>query len=240
MTPEWLEDGRKVPDDVMYYIRRMAVYAVRVLGQSPEKVAEAYNLDRSYIYRWLKQYDGGGFEALESHMPRGYDTHLWTCPILAALLRDKFGVTVSDTTIKQHLKTMGLTCQKPEYQDVARDEGEIARFLDDKFPRIQRLAERMGADIAFEDKAGVGVMTRHGRTWGMIGETPVIKVSMLRGRVQRAVRRHRRRGNGLFNSGRHGQRGTVYRVSGRINCGQETPPDRAGRPRHLPPFQTGA
>ncbi|MFA5924732.1 MAG: hypothetical protein WC856_26170, partial [Methylococcaceae bacterium] len=29
MTPEWLEDGRKVPDDVMYYIRRMAVYAVR-------------------------------------------------------------------------------------------------------------------------------------------------------------------------------------------------------------------
>ena len=104
MTPEWLEDGRKVPDDVMYYIRRMAVYAVRVLGQSPEKVAEAYNFDRSCIYRWLKQYDGGGFEALESHMPRGsdpvitqaiedwmkqavlnstpadfgYDTHLWT------------------------------------------------------------------------------------------------------------------------------------------------------------------
>ena len=173
MTPEWLEGGRKVPDDVMYYIRRMAVYAVRVLGQSPEKVAEAYNFDRSCIYRWLKQYDGGGFEALESHMPCGsdpiitkatddwmkqavldstpadfvYDTHLWTCPILATLLRDKFGVAVSDTAVRQHLKAMGLTCQKPEYQDV---------------------------------------------------------------------------------------------VSGRIDCGQETPPDRAGRPRHLPPFQAGA
>jgi len=206
MTPEWLEDGRKVPDDVMYYIRRMAVYAIRVLGQSPEKVAETYNFDRSCIYRWLKQYDGGGFEALESHMPRGsdpiitkatddwmkqvvldntpvdfgYDTNLWACPILATLLRDKFGVTVSDTAVRQHLKAMGLTCQKPEYQDVARDEVEIARFLDDKFPRIQRLAERMGADIAFEDEAGVGVMTRHGRTWGMSGETPVIKASMLR------------------------------------------------------------
>jgi len=119
MTPEWLEDRRKVPDDVMYYIRRMAVYAVRVLGQSPEKVAEAYNFDRSCIYRWLKQYDGGGFEALESHMPRGsdpiitkaaddwmkqavldstpvdfgYDTNLWVSPILVALLQDKFGVT---------------------------------------------------------------------------------------------------------------------------------------------------
>ena len=157
MTPEWLEDGRKVPDDVMYYIRRMAVYAVRVLGQSPEKVAEAYNFDRSCIYRWLKQYDGGGFEALESHMPRGsdpiitkatddwmkpavldstpvdfgYDTNLWACPILAALLRDKFGVTVSDTAVRQHLKAMGLTCQKPEYQGVARDEGEMGYSIQD-------------------------------------------------------------------------------------------------------------
>jgi transposase len=207
MTPEWLEDGRKVPDDVMYYIRRMAVYAVRVLGQSPEKVAEAYNFDRSCIYRWLKQYDEGGFETLESHMPRGtdpiitqaiedwmklailnstpfdfgYDTTLWTCPILAALLLDKFRVKVSDTAVRQHLKAMGLTCQKPEYQDVARDEEEIAHFFNDKFPRIQRLAEKMDADIAFEDEAGVGVMTRHGRTWGMSGKTPVIKVSMLRG-----------------------------------------------------------
>src|SRR5450759_2172214 len=82
MTPEWLEDGRKVPDDVMYYIRRMAVYAVRVLGQSPEKVAEAYNFDRSCIYRWLKQYDVGGFEALESHMPRGSD------PIITQAIED--------------------------------------------------------------------------------------------------------------------------------------------------------
>ena len=74
----------------------------------------------------------------------GYDTNLWACPILAALLRDKFGVAVSDTAVRQHLKAMGLTCQKPEYQDVARDEGEIARFLDDKLPRIQRLAEKRG------------------------------------------------------------------------------------------------
>jgi transposase len=207
MTPEWLEDGRKIPDDVMYYIRRMAVYAVRVQSQSPEKVAKAYNFNRSCLYRWLNQYDKGGFEALESHMPPGaapvitpiieewmkqavlngtpvdfgYDTNLWTCPVLAALLLDKFGVNVSDTAVRQHLKAMGLTCQKPEYQNVARNEAEIAHFINDKFPRIQRLAKKMGADIAFEDEAGVGVMTRAGRTWGMCGKTPIIKVSMLRG-----------------------------------------------------------
>ena len=93
MTPEWLEDGRKVPDDVMYYIRKMAVYyAVRVLGQSPEKVAEAYNFDRSCIYRWLKQYDGGGFEALESHMPSGSD------PIITKATDDWMKQAVLDST----------------------------------------------------------------------------------------------------------------------------------------------
>lgn len=207
MNIDWLADGRKIPDDVMYFIRRMAVNAVRMLGQSPEKIAEAYNFDRSCIYRWLKQYDEGGFEALESKMPPGaeplitsetdewlkqtvltctpvefgYDTNLWTCTVLAELLEQKFGVTVSDSAVRLHLKGMGLTCQKPEYQDLKRDEQEIEYFLSNKFPRIQRVAEKMGADIAFEDEAGVGIMTRHGRTWGLSGQTPVVKVSMLRG-----------------------------------------------------------
>ncbi len=207
MNIDWLEDGRKIPDEVMYFIRIMAVYAIRMLGQSPEKIAEAYHFDRSCIYRWLKQYDEGGFEALESKTPPGaellitpeiddwlkqtvltstpvefgYDTNLWTCPLLAALLKQQFDVAVSESTVRLHLKAMGLTCQKPEYQDLKRDEQEIEHFLNDKFPRIQRVAEKMGADIAFEDEAGVGIMTRQGRTWGASGKTPVIKVSMQRG-----------------------------------------------------------
>lgn len=207
MNTDWLADGRKIPDDVMYFIRRMAVNAIRVLGQSPEKIAEVYNFDRSCIYRWLKQYDEGGFEALESKMPPGaeplitsetdeclkqtvltctpvdfgYETNLWTCTVLAELLAQKFGVVVSDSAIRLHLKAMGLTCQKPEYQDLKRDEQEVELFLKDKFRRIQRVAEKMEADIAFEDEAVVGIMTRHGRTWGLSGKTPIVKVSMLRG-----------------------------------------------------------
>jgi len=71
MNTTWLDDYRKIPDDVMCYIRIMAVNAVRVLGQSPEMVAKVYNFDRSCIYRWLNQYDHGGFEALESKMAPG-------------------------------------------------------------------------------------------------------------------------------------------------------------------------
>lgn len=207
MNIDWLTDGRKIPDDVMYYIRIMAVHAIRTQGLSPELVAKVYNFNRGCIYRWLKQYDEGGYEALESRMPPGaslairadmdawlketvltstpdkfgYDTNLWTLPILTQLLNQEFGITVSESTVRLHLKALGLTCQQPEYQDAKRDEREIEHFLNDKFPRIQRLAEKMGADMGFEDEAGVGVMTRHGRTWGLRGQTPVVKASMERG-----------------------------------------------------------
>jgi transposase len=207
MDMDWLKDGRKVPDDVMFYIRRMAVNAVRVLGESPELVAKLYNFNRTCIYRWLKQYDEGGFDALESKMPPGakplidlkveewlketvlkctpvqfsYDTNLWTCVILTDLIKKKFDIEVSDSTIRLHLKAMNFSFQKPEYQDEKIDYKEVENFLNKKFPLIQQVAIKMDADIAFEDEAGVGVMTRNGRTWGLRGKTPVVKVSMQRG-----------------------------------------------------------
>lgn len=207
MNFDWLNDGRKIPDDVMFYIRAMAVNAVRILGQSPETIAQAYNFNRACIYRWLRQYDEGGFAALESEMAPGakplvtsemddwmklwvldatpvdfgYDTNLWTCTILVDLLKQKFGVTVSESTVALHLKDLGLTCQKPKYQDIKRDDKDVEYFLNVKFPKIQRLAIKLGADIGFQDESGVGIMTRYGRTWGLCGKTPIIGVSMKRG-----------------------------------------------------------
>jgi len=107
----------------------MAVHAVRVLGLSPELIAEAYNFNRACIYRWLRQYDEGGYKRGKSDAPRGetvaqwcngrmaqtdgsdidtvkfgYDTNLWTGTVLAELLEQEFGVTVSDSTVSFILK----------------------------------------------------------------------------------------------------------------------------------------
>jgi transposase len=57
--------------------------------------------------------------------------------MLVKLIEQEFGGTVGNSTVRLHLKNLGLTCQKPEYQDVKRDEQEIEHFLNDKFPRIQ-------------------------------------------------------------------------------------------------------
>jgi transposase len=191
----------------MNYFRNRAVYAIRKNGQSPEVVANVLGFDRSCLYEWLKRYEQGGYPALESRQPpgaepvitpamdvwlnhtvlhslpveHGYETVLWNRDLLADLILKKFGVTVSGPTVSLHLKALGLSYPPPGYRDVARQEQEVEAFLNHKFPQIQRLAKNMGADIGFEDEAGVGVMTRSGRTWGEVGHPPEIPISMARG-----------------------------------------------------------
>ena len=159
MNEDWLVDGRKIPDEVMGYIRKIAVQAIRENGQSPEVVAKVLNFNRSCIYEWLKRYDRGGYEALESRRPpgakpvisremegwleetvlnstpvqHGYDTSLWTRNILAQLLKKEFGVSVNGLSVSLHLRKLNLSYQKPCYRDVARDEQEVEHFVKDNF-----------------------------------------------------------------------------------------------------------
>lgn len=207
MKDPGLIDGRKIPDEVMEHLRRRAVHAIRDKGHSPEVVAEVFGFSRSSVYEWLVRYDRGGYEALASRpapgaeavitdamddwlkatvltstpVEHGYDTLLWTRDILAELLHRAFGVTVSGVTVSLHLKRLGLSYQKPCDRELGRDEDDIAFFLDVKFPRIQRLAEKLGADLGFEDEAGVAPRTRSGRTWGLVGQPPELPVAPQRG-----------------------------------------------------------
>ena len=71
----------------------------------------------------------------------GYDTNVWTCAILAELLKKEFGIMVSASSVGLHLKKLKLSYQKPEYQDAERDPQEFEHFLNDKFPRIEACSE---------------------------------------------------------------------------------------------------
>lgn len=208
MNAEWLSDARKIPDEVMTYIRMIAVRAVTEKHYSPEVIADIFGISRSSIYDWLRWHREGGEAALETHkalgkspvitpvmdlwlkdtvlnstpVDHGYDTVLWTRKILVELLQKRFGIEVLETTVGVHLHRLGLSCQVPRYRAWDQDATQVAAFLEDKFPRIQRLAAKMGADIGYEDEAGVGLQTRSGRTWGAVGHPPEVAASDQRGR----------------------------------------------------------
>lgn len=200
-------DGRTIPGSAMDYLRKIAVRAVEQKGYSPEVVIDLLGLSRSCIYTWLRRYRAHGLEGLETRtapgslpvltegmeqwlretvlhstpVAHGYDTLLWTREILAELLVQRFGVPVSGRTVSWHLRKMGLTYQKPSYRATEQDPQEVEHFLQVKFPAIQRQAQKLGAEIAFEDESGVNLQTHAGRTWGERGKTPIVRRTDARG-----------------------------------------------------------
>ncbi|MGV0982889.1 MAG: IS630 family transposase [Polynucleobacter sp.] len=208
MKPDWLSDARLIPDEVMSYLRKIAVHAVLEKGYSPESVIDALGLSRSCIYDWLNRFKGGGYESLDTKKAPGatpvltsdmddwlkqtvlnstpedfgYDTHLWTCDLLATLLSNHVGVDVIGETVNHHLQKMGLSYQKPSYVAIEQDPVAVDRFINEEFPKIQRFANKIGADIGFEDESAVDLREHSGKTWGARGATPAVQVTGKRGR----------------------------------------------------------
>jgi len=202
-----MNDARKIPDEAMSYIRKMAVKAIRELGYSPELISKIFDIHRSSIYDWLKLFDRGGYDALDtrkapgmtaivtpemeswlkeiiiSSTPEqyGYDTELWTSAILADLLNKQFDINIQPATVNQHLKKIGISYQKPSYVASEQNPNEVKKFINEEFPKIQKLAEEINADIFFEDEAGIDLRQHSGRTWGAIGKTPKISATDKRG-----------------------------------------------------------
>lgn len=204
MNTEWYDDYKKVPDETMSFIRVIAVNAVVKKDYSPEYVCKVFNVSRSSLYEWLNRYYEGGYEALKTRTAKGiepkitrgierwlkntilnqtpvefgYDTHLWTIDILVELIKIEFDIKVCPATVGNHLRKIGLSNQKPNYKSKAQDKEKVEHFLNDKFKRIQRLADKMGADIGFEDEAGIQLSSHYGKTWGELGKTPEVKITL--------------------------------------------------------------
>ncbi len=202
-------DGRRLPAEVKDHLRRIAVHAVLVKGYSPEAVIDILGLSHSCIYTWLRRYQEEGWSGLTTHQPPGtpplitpamddwlymtvtqytpqdfgYDTLCWSRDLLAELMGTQFGVKVGGRAVSQHLRQIGLSYQTPAYQASEQDPAEVQQFLEVKFPAILRLAEKLDADIAFEDESGVSLQTHSGQTWGAVGERPVLHQTGARAQV---------------------------------------------------------
>jgi transposase len=137
-------DARKLDHKTLEEIRTRAVEQVQS-GESPEVVIKALGFNRACIYKWLAMYRTGGWGALKARALMGrpmkvsaaqmqwlYETvasdsplqyrfefALWTREMLRVLLREKFGVRLSVTSVGRLLKQLGLTCQRPEFDTPA-------------------------------------------------------------------------------------------------------------------------
>ena len=183
-------------------IRRKAVTAVQD-GQSPEVVIAALGFHRNCIYEWLARYRAGGWHALKtgprSGRPRKltgemirwiyqaitlgnplqyqFEFVLWTRRIVVGLIKQRFGLSLSETSVGRLLRQLGLSVQKPLYVAREKNPARVEYFLRVKYPQIRCLAKKLGADIYFEDEAGVSSNHHRGTTWALRGQTPVVQTT---------------------------------------------------------------
>lgn len=193
------DDARRLDHATLEAMRLRAVRCVQG-GESPEVVAKAIGINRTTIYDWLAAYRRGGWGALKAKPVPGrppkldgkklqwlYNTitqknplqlkfqfALWTREMIAKLIADKYGVRLSLQSVGRLLAQLGISCQKPLHRALERNEALVKQWLKREYPKIKALAQRQRAEIYFGDAAHVRSDHHAGRTWGKIGETPVV------------------------------------------------------------------
>jgi transposase len=195
-------DGRSINRAKLEERRIAAVEAVQG-GEAPTAVARRMGLYTNRIFIWLAAYRNGGWQALRARKAMGrpkrldgkqlqwlYRTvtsknplqfklpfALWTRAQIRALIRSRFGVTLSLVSVGRLLAQLGLTCQKPLFRAYQQDRSLVERWLKEEYPKIRARAKRERAEIFFEDESGVRSDFHSGTTWAPRGQTPVVRVT---------------------------------------------------------------
>ena len=195
-------DGRTLDHGALEDIRIQAVQRVEA-GESPEDVVRILGFSRTVIYDWLAKYREGGLDALRAKAIPGrpprldgnqlrwlyraittrnplqyqFEFALWTRAMVRELIRERFGVRLSDVSVGRLLKKLGLSPQKPLRRAYEQNPQLVQTWLAEDFPKIQALAKKQRATVFFADEAGVRSDFHSGTTWAPKGQTPVVEAT---------------------------------------------------------------
>ena len=94
--------------------------------------------------------------------------------MISELIWKRWRIKLSLASVGRLLAQLGISCQKPLHRAVERDEALTKKWLRSEYPGIKALAQREHALIFFADAAHVRSDHHAGRTWGKVGETPIV------------------------------------------------------------------
>ena len=144
--------------------RRRRALALLEQGLPPVIVAQRLGVDRRSVRRWKAAVRRYGFHALAARRASGrppklsvphrrrleqallagaqaagfVDSDLWTCPRVAQLIRQRFGIGYHVDHLGRLLRSLGWSPQRPERRARERDEDQIRRWIKGPWPRIKK------------------------------------------------------------------------------------------------------
>src|SRR3989339_183781 len=201
-----MKDSRSLDQITQEIIRIKTVHAL-IAGNTQNEAAALFGVSLKAVNNWWRIYCELGIPGLrmKSRRPKSADAGgklkgwqcasivrtimkktpdqlefgfmLWTRDAIAELIKDRFKVRLSKWTVGRLLKKWGMSPQKPLKKAYQQQPEVVKTWLDKEYPRIARKAAQEKAEILWGDEMGVRSDDQTGRTYGKIGQTPVVKVS---------------------------------------------------------------
>src|SRR5829696_1248644 len=205
------EDTRSLPAAAQAALRNRAVRAV-LDGMTQAQAARGFGVHHNAVNRWVKRYRQGGWEGLgERRRGRrpgepaalsepqqqevialvrettpdqlGLAGFLWTREAVGELIARRYGVRLARTTMGAYLRGWGFSPQKPQRRALEQNPAAVRRWLTTDYPAICAQARREGGGVLWLDEMGVRSDAAAGRSWAPVGQTPVVKRTGKRFRV---------------------------------------------------------
>jgi transposase len=196
-------DCRHLSPSAQEAVRKRAVAAV-LEGATRTEVGRMYGVSRQTVGGWVRVYFAEGeeglssrrrgpepgsanlltpeqeaqvMEALQDRRPEqlALPFYLWTREAVALLIRQKFHVEMSRSTVGRYLKRWGFTPQKPMRRAKEQNRAAVDRWLKEEYPQIRKEAKKEKAAIYWGDEMGLRSDHAVGRSYSPRGKTPVIQ-----------------------------------------------------------------
>jgi transposase len=150
--------------------RRFQAIRLFEQGWNQSEIARQVEVVRQTVARWVQQYRAQGRRALRKagragRKPRlsehqrqqlkkfllvgperlGYETPLWTCPRVAHLIEQKFGVRYHEGHVWKLLVRLGWSPQRPVGRARERNEEQIQHWKKKGWPALKKKPSGKGA-----------------------------------------------------------------------------------------------
>jgi transposase len=143
--------------------KRRIAGSLLLQGKSRAEVARLVNASWNSVNRWKQLLDKGGLEALAAKpnpgrpsrltaaqcrrvmrilergaLKAGFENDLWTCPRVAAVIEQRFGVKYDDSHVWRLLTKWGWSCQKPQRRAREQNGEAVEQWIRRDWPRIKK------------------------------------------------------------------------------------------------------
>jgi len=104
-----------------------------------------------------------------------FEFALWTREMIRVLLREQFDLKLSGGQCREASETTGVDVPAPLFRAIEQDPKRVRRWLEQEYPRISPTGSGSRGGYLLWRRSGVRSDSHAGTTWGIKGQTPVVR-----------------------------------------------------------------